>query len=201
MKKWEKILWSSFLVGLVFKLMHWPGAGILTVFSLVLVALFYFYLGVGVFNDLSLRQMFNRKNYTHKNRLNLLLGALFGIVIGTLVIGILFKFMLWPGGNILLSVGLISLLLSLVVYFFLHYFEKIFFEKRVFVRVVLIGLSSFVLCVIQSDSFIDFYYPNDPEYANTLKQIVHNPSDSVAQENFIQLRNERTTISKKKTTN
>lgn len=200
MKKWEKILWSLFFVGLVFKLMHWPGAGILTVFSLVLVSLFYFYLGIGVFNNLSVKQMFNRKNYTHKVRFNLLFGALFGIVLATLVIGILFKFMLWPGGNILLSVGLISLLISLVVYFFLHHFGKIFFEKRVFVRVVLVGLASLGLCVIQSDSIIDFYYPNDPEYANSLKQIIHNPSDSVAQENFIQLRNERATISKKTST-
>lgn len=200
MKKWEKILWSLFFVGLVFKLMHLPGAGIITVFSLVLVSLFYFYLGIGVFNNLSVKQMFNRKNYTNKIRFNLLFGALFGIVLATLVIGILFKFMLWPGGNILLSAGLISLLISLIVYFFLNHFGKMFFEKRVFVRVTLIGLTSLGLYVIQSDSIIDFYYPNDPEYANSLKQIVHNPSDSVAQENFIQLRNERTTISKKKST-
>lgn len=196
MKKTEKILWSTFIVGLLFKIMHWPGAGILTVLSLALVSILYFYSGIGLFNNLSAKQMFQKKSYQHKKRFNILFGALFGLVLSILVIGFLFKFMLWPGGNMMLSIGLISLLIVVSFYLVLKSKGKVFIAKSAFVRVSLVSFISLCLYGIQTDSIVDFYYPNDPLYAEALKQIIHNPNDSGVQENFIKLKEERMSFSR-----
>ena len=188
MKKLEKILWGVFVIGILFKIMKWPGAGILTITSLGLVSSFYLYLGIGIFNNLTLKAMFSKDSYQYKHRFNLLFGAIFGIVLAALVIGFLFKFMLWPGANVLLILGLFSLLFSLLMYYLLLKKKKVNLAKSSFYRIVLIGILSLSLSIIQSDSIIDFYYPNNPEYAKALKEIIQNPSDIKAQQQFDSIR-------------
>lgn len=191
MKRMEKILWSLFIVGLLFKIMHWPGAGILTIFSLAFISVLYFYLGIGLFNNLSINSMFKKESYSHNQRYNLLFGAVFGIILATLVIGFLFKFMLWPGGNMMLSIGLISILIILSIYLLIKNNSKVSIAKSAFFRVAFVIFISLCLYGIQTDSIIDFYYPNDPRYAEALKQIIHNPNDTAVQENFVKLKEER----------
>jgi hypothetical protein len=195
MKKTEKILWSTFIIGLLFKIMHWPGAGILTVLSLALVSILYLYSGIGLFNNLSAKQMFRKKNYQYKKRFNLLFGALLGLVLSILVVGFLFKFMLWPGGNMMLSIGLISLLIIVSIYLVMKNNDMVSIAKSAFFRVALVSFISLCLFGIQTDSIVDFYYPNDPRYAEALKQIIHNPNDSAVQENFIKLKEEKMNFS------
>ncbi len=191
MKKLEKILWGVFVIGILFKIMKWPGAGILTITSLGLVSCFYLYLGIGIFNNLTLKAMFSKDSYQYKHRFNLLFGAIFGIVLAALVIGFLFKFMLWPGANVLLILGLFSLLFSLLMYGLLLKKKKVNLAKSSFYRIVLIGILSLSLSIIQSDSIIDFYYPNNPEYANALKEIIRNPSDMKVQQQFDSIREQQ----------
>ena len=191
MKKSEKILWGVFVIGILFKIMKWPGAGILTITSLGLVSSFYLYLGIGIFNNLTLKAMFSKDSYQYKHRFNLLFGAIFGIVLAALVIGFLFKFMLWPGANVLLILGLFSLLFSLLMYGLLLKKKKVNLAKSSFYRIVLIGILSLSLSIIQSDSIIDFYYPNNPEYANALKEIIRNPSDMKVQQQFDSIREQQ----------
>ncbi len=188
MKKLEKILWGIFIIGILFKIMKWPGAGIFTTTSLGVVACFYLYLGIGIFNNLTVKAMFYKDSYQYENRFNLLFGAIFGIVLAILVIGFLFKFMLWPGANVLLILGLFSLLFSLLIYGSLHKKKKVSLTKPSFYRIALIGILSLSLFIIQSDSIIDFYYPNNPEYAKALKEIIQNPSDIKAQQQFDSIR-------------
>jgi len=188
MKKLEKILWGIFIIGILFKIMKWPGAGIFTTTSLGVVACFYLYLGIGIFNNLTVKAMFYKDSYQYENRFNLLFGAIFGIVLAILVIGFLFKFMFWPGANVLLILGLFSLLFSLLIYGSLHKKKKVSLTKPSFYRIALIGILSLSLFIIQSDSIIDFYYPNNPEYAKALKEIIQNPSDIKAQQQFDSIR-------------
>ena len=191
MKSLEKSLWSIFIVGLLFKIMHWPGAGILTVLSLAFVSILYFYLGVGLFNDLSINSMFKKESYSHNQRFNMLFGAVFGVILAILVIGFLFKFMLWPGGDLMLVAGLISLSISWLFYFVLSKSGKVSLAKKSFTRIIIVGIISVSLYAIQSDAIIDFYYPNDSNYAEALKEIVNNPTDSVTQDIFLKLKQDR----------
>lgn len=69
--------------------------------------------------------------------------------------------------------------------------KKVNLAKSSFYRIVLIGILSLSLSIIQSDSIIDFYYPNNPEYANALKEIIRNPSDMKVQQQFDSIRKQQ----------
>ncbi len=94
-------------IGLLFKLLHWPGASI----SLIL--------GIGLLSILFLPLMFVLKikeKQQGKDRLIIGIGTLCGILIS---LGILFKVMHWPGANLVMQGSIaIMLLLFLPLYFF-----------------------------------------------------------------------------------
>lgn len=103
-------LTSTFLLlaGTIFKLMHWPGAGIMITFGATLLVLAYF----------PLMLYFKIKESRGKDTLMHVAGFI-GLTLGTL--GVLFKIMHWPGASILLVSGLILLAF---VYVPIHFFKK-----------------------------------------------------------------------------
>ena len=191
MKRLEKILWGLFIIGLLFKIMHWPGAGILTVFSLALVSMLYFYLGFALFNEVKLRNAFNKSSYTNLPKLNLAFGIAFGISLSIITIGFLFKFMLWPGANFNLMIGLIAIVICLVAYLLLSKQNKVSFAKQSFTRIIVIGIIGISFFFIQTDSIIDFYYQERPEYAEALKKVIKHPENIEYRKALDDLRNQR----------
>ncbi|MDA9261794.1 hypothetical protein N9P38_00375 [Flavobacteriales bacterium] len=191
MKKIEKVLWGLFILGLIFKLNHWPFAGILTVLSLGLVASFYFYFGFGLFNNIKLKHLLKKENYSSIPKPNIAFGFLFGISLSLIIFGFLFKFMIWPNANFILITGIIFLLVCLAFYFVLLSQKKVSIPKNSFIRILVVGLLGLSIYLIQTDSIIDFYYPNDKPFAEALKNIVKDPSNVEYQEVFVKIRDER----------
>jgi hypothetical protein len=98
---------SFFTTGLIFKFLHWPGAGIMLI------------LGIGILSLVFLPLMFLLKvkeKQSTKDKVTIGLGTLSGILIS---MGILFKVMHWPGANIMMQGSIaVMLLLFLPFYFF-----------------------------------------------------------------------------------
>jgi hypothetical protein len=100
---------SAFLVavGILFKFMHWPGAGMTLV------------LGISMSSLIFLPLMFVlkiREKQNTRDKLIIGLGALAG---SALSMGILFKIMHWPGANVLgMSSILVMVFIFLPIYFF-----------------------------------------------------------------------------------
>ncbi len=100
---------SAFLVavGILFKFMHWPGAGI----SLVL--------GISLSSLLFLPLMFVLRVKEKQSRRDKLITGLGALAGSALSMGILFKIMHWPGANMLgLGAMLIMAFVFLPIYFF-----------------------------------------------------------------------------------
>ena len=95
-------------MGLIFKFMQWPGAGLGIIF------------GIGTLSFIFLPLMFIlkiREKQDLKDRLTIGIGAFAGILIS---LGILFKVMHWPFANLMMNSSIaILLLLFLPFYFFL----------------------------------------------------------------------------------
>ena len=85
-----------FIIGLLFKFMHWPGAGALLIASLGVIAI-----------ALLEYAIHNRKS---KSLTQNLIYPLLGVVY---VLGMLFKMMHWPGANIMLIISIIGLSFAL----------------------------------------------------------------------------------------
>ena len=95
------IVGAILIIGLLFKFMHWPGAGALLITSLGVIAI-----------ALLEYAIHNRKsNSLTQNLIYPLLGVVY-------VMGMLFKMMHWPGANIMLIISIIGLSFALVEFAF-----------------------------------------------------------------------------------
>ncbi|MBN2519156.1 MAG: hypothetical protein JXB17_01520, partial [Bacteroidales bacterium] len=102
----------SIITGCIFKIMHWPGAGIILTISILLLSLIF----------LPIAFISSYKN-SGKKRKWLFIAAFLTLFVD--FTGALFKIMHWPGAGIFLTVGmLLPVILFLPVYLYHHYREK-----------------------------------------------------------------------------
>lgn len=152
--KTEKAIAAIFLVGLVFKLMHWPGAGPLLVVSLSTLILLFFFGSFYFFSDRELK----------RQKLGLSIAA--GIILSWSCIGIMFRLMYWPGGKNMLGIPMIGLPVVLAVALYLR--EKSpgdlqVYYRNMLLRVLLVGLLAVPLYFASNKDLLQIQYPNDPE--------------------------------------
>lgn len=100
------------ITGAIFKIMHWPGAGVILTLSILLLCI--------IFLPVAFISSFRNNEKTKKW---LFIAAFITLFID--FIGALFKIMHWPGAGILLTVGLlVPVIFFLPVYLYHHYKEK-----------------------------------------------------------------------------
>lgn len=126
-----------FLIGILFKVQHWPGAGILILVGMVLVALVF--LPSLVFSKIS-------DDKGEGKRTAYLIGLLAGVVY---IAGFLFKLMHWPGAGIVILPGLI---LSAAI--FLPAFSYAHFKNELYVKGRFIFLIVTIIMAVLSISFM-----------------------------------------------
>lgn len=132
----ELILTVVALIGLLFKIQHWAGVGIILVLSLNSLAMFYFPLGFYFLKDHASKG---------QNKVLLTLTSLFHSIT---VVGLLLKLQRWQGGHIYMVIGLIASTLLLLAYLYLQkhsstaqylYNKKMALSSFIFVVVAAIG--------------------------------------------------------------
>lgn len=166
--KFEKTLLFSFLVGLVLRLLHWPGGSLIIILSLGLMAIFYFPFAFLFFKD-----------YETKKQ-NLLFSILSGLAFSFVPIGVMFKFQFWRGANDYLSLGAFF---SLIIFLFcLVMSKKVSQELRRYYNCILrrsitLILISLILLIVPSATLIKINYWNDPHLAKLKQQHYLNPGD------------------------
>jgi hypothetical protein len=106
--KTEKTLVAIFLVGIIFKLVHWPGGGPLVVVSLSTLALLYFPLALYFFCDKKIKQQ------------NQTLSIITGSILAIIPIGVMYKIQCWPGAQIYLLLGLFFTPIVLAIIYYLR---------------------------------------------------------------------------------
>ncbi len=124
-------------LGIFFKRMHWPGAGI--IISLTLLTWTFGYLFLGIKNLYAVK----------KNKYFRLVGSGAAFFIALMSTGMVFKFMHWPGGGYLVAISLIpSIIFTLIVLVTLPGSGYILWEKKfkqVFIGKLLIPWIFFLL--------------------------------------------------------
>ncbi len=134
-------------------LFHFPGAGMLTTVSLLVMANVYF----AKYSVLSRRY----RNW----RL-----IPYGLALGACSAGTLFRYMHWPHGELLAAFGTLTSILVLGLVF-LH--RDTFTEleggfRKLGLRLAIAGLICGTLWAIPEQSLIDIQYRDDPEYGRLL---------------------------------
>jgi hypothetical protein len=181
MKRLEQGAWAIAILGILFRVMLWPGAGVLLVLGLSTVAIVYFPLGWMVLGK-----------PTRKDQL-IPLSVITGLVLSLLTIGILFKLQFWPGADFDLLMGLLGAIVVEVSILSLHSrnpgIEHYF--KGLRHRVLLIGLPALLLYLVPANTLVQAMYRSDPERGALILRIQENQADTAARRALYELDRER----------
>lgn len=166
MKKVEIFLVSLLFIAFLLEF-GWlvPGSALLMGIVALLLAQFYLFLGLALFNGIGLRQLFKKDSYAGLSKLRILGSIAAGVGLFTTVIGIAFRVQLLPGGIFIITLALLCLLPVLITAIVRHSPDKKSFYQPLILR---LG-AAVVLCLLgaftPTSSISDFKYRHHPERA------------------------------------
>ena len=182
MKKAELILGISFLVAIMLYVYLFPGAGLLSMIFGSFLSMLYFYFGFAFFNNIPLSKIFKRDSYKAISSYRIAGSIAAGSVLSTVTIGLVFKLMSWPGANIIIYIGLGSLLIVAAVAIFYFSKTKNSFYKPLLGRFAIYGIIAFVFLIASKKVLFDYRFRNHPEYLQALKNSIADPTNKNLQE-------------------
>lgn len=182
-KKVEIGLIGLFVIALVLHILHLPGSALLLILSLGILAILYFLFGVVLFNNQDIKGRLNELSENAYKRPNI--GAKFknigiGVVFTIAVEGILFKLLSWPGANILLIFGIVGL--SIVTVISVRTNSKDKASSDMLKRIILFGGLGVFLFLIPTKTWLNFTYPDNPEYVQAVLDYQENPTNKELKE-------------------
>jgi hypothetical protein len=164
----EKGLFLAFLIGLILKFLHLPGAGVLLVLSLSALVLLYCPGAIYFFSD----NTYKKQN----NPLSIISGFFLAII----TIGILFKLQYWTGANVYLLIGTVTAPIILGVTLLLKLKAtddlKIYYRNMT-IRLVTLTILTTLLYITPTATLIKIQYRDDPELARLKTLYYTNPEN------------------------
>ncbi len=177
MKKAEIIFTTLSIIALGLNLLLIPGGGVLTVLTLSILSMIYFYLGFALFNDIRLRKIFKKDSYKEISSLRILGAVGVGLALSMTTIGLMFKFQSWPGADFNLGAGLLGLLIVTIIGLIKYSKNKSDFYTRIFKRVTILGGLGLILMFTPKTSWVELKYRNHPEYVDAFKKAMADPEN------------------------
>jgi hypothetical protein len=181
MKFLEKILVVLAIIGLFIRVMMWQGGELFLTVALPSLAVLYLLASWSVFKH-------------HQEGHHLFLSMLSGITFSVVFIGILFKLMIWRGGNTLLIAGLSSMALSKILGLILE--NKLVRElnsyfRRLFLRYYIIAAVGLIMWLTPYKFIVSVYHRDDPEYVRLFIRYFEEPDNMNYRAEFLQHRRKK----------
>lgn len=161
MKKAEIGIAAVALIGFLFLICHYPGSSILLIVSFSALAFIYMASGLKNFNRFHPHPATDVKQN--------LISMVSGLALAIVLMGTLYRLMLWPGDGVMLTVGLPLLAVVLVAAYFSYSKDKSAVYSWILMRAAVVGIIGLCLFVTPDDALIDFRYKNHPDYAKAYK--------------------------------
>jgi hypothetical protein len=177
MKKLEIIFICLAALGLTFKVLHFPGSGVLTVLSLSLISSLYFYVGFALFNNIGFRKLFKKESYQNISSNRVVGGVATGMALSIAALGIQFKLQSWPGARVMLIFGFSSSVVITLVSLLKKSKSTDNYYPNILKRVVAFGAISIILFSIPKPTWLAWKYPNNPEYIKAVLDADKDPSN------------------------
>jgi hypothetical protein len=174
MKFLEKLFVLLALIGLFIRVMMWEWGEMFLTVSLPSLAVLYLLMSWAVFKH---------KEDGH----HLFLSAFTGLAFSFVFIGILFKLMIWRGGNTFLVIGLVAMLLFKVIGLILEKSlarEMDNYFKRLFLRYYIIAGVAVIMLLTPYRTIVNVYHRDDPEYVRLFIRTFENPNNLTYRSEF-----------------
>ena len=177
MKKAELILVSLAIVAFGLSLFLIRGGNILLLLSIVGLSFLYFYAGLAILNGISLKEMFKKETYKNISNLRVFGSIATGLVLSITVIGVMFKYMMWPGSARMLFVSFLGLLIIFIVALIKSIKKPSKFYQNVLLRCVIYGGVACFFFFTKESTFIAIKYRDYPEYVKAFEEATENPDN------------------------
>lgn len=179
----ELILLGTAIIAFIMKLLHIAGSNILIVVSLMSLAMIYFIGGYFIFNDVKLS--FKKSEHPLSTK-RVTFSIAFGWALSTLIVGMLFRLMIWQGSDVQISSGLVLTMLPMLFLLLYIQFKKLDVGsvKQILLRGSLGIIIGLVLFNINEKSVVNLYYHDMPEYRDAMIRLIENPNDPEAQKEW-----------------
>ncbi|MGB3182073.1 MAG: hypothetical protein WBB45_11820 [Cyclobacteriaceae bacterium] len=177
MRKLEIVLAAALVLGFIMKLLHLQGANMTVGIAGSLLAILYFVFTFALVNGIRARNIFKNSSYRHTN-IKRIIGAIgLGFALSSIVIGLLFRIMLWSGATYQLLASLIVLAIVTLVAGIFYFRSRVPYYHRIFIRAGIYGVAGLVFFFLSTYTMIGIYYGDDPAYTKLYKEVIDKPSD------------------------
>jgi hypothetical protein len=184
MKITEKTVVIVAILAIVMKLLHWPGANIMLIISLMILSSIYAYFGFALFNNIRLRNIFKKESYKNTNAIRIIGAIGTGIGLSMGIIAILFYSMFWPGALIMMMPALLIMTIVTIITLVKLVTTNDKYYKKILSRlIVTLGLSLF-LFLLPFKIKMDWRYPNDPDYVEAYVKYHENIQNPIYKINY-----------------
>jgi hypothetical protein len=177
MKRFELIVGIIAVFGIILKILHVPGSGILISLTLSMLAMLYYAFSFALFHGIRLRNIFKKAAYKEANAKRIIGAIGLGWALSALIMGALFKLQSWPGGDFQLLTGLVTLGIILLIASIFYFRNKAEYYKRVIKKIFIYGAFALVLYLTPTTVLVDIYHRNNPDYAEILKKVLADPNN------------------------
>lgn len=173
----EIVLVVLAIVSLISDLFYFKGGDVLFLFFMLLLALLYLFFSFALLNGIRFRQVFKKQAYQQTNSKRIFAAVCLGISFFLMVINIVFIFMYWKGGRIMLlgNMAIIGIPLILAIIKFGN--TKDAFYLRILKRGVALFAIIFILNLLPRHFWLKLRYRNSPEYIGALEKSEADPND------------------------
>jgi len=171
----EKIIFAVILLGLLLKVFNVPISSLVLVLSLSTISMVYFGGAFYFFCDKKLKNS------------NIALSIIAGIFLSTAQIGILYKLLFWPGGQIMLLIGLIATIVLLIIAIILKIKSSEHLKtyyKNMLIRTSVWTILTLVIYFIPISTLVNYQYKNEPEKARLLNLTISDPANLEYQKQY-----------------
>ena len=152
--KIESVFAAVIILFLILKYLEVPGSNMILVLAMFSLSFMYLLIAFYLFCDKKLANQ------------NLAFSIFSGISLAIAPLGVLYKLMIWDGGQrLILSGSLISIVILVIAYFLKSKAQdnlKIYYDNMI-LRTAILTLVSLVLYITPAKTLLNMEYPNDPE--------------------------------------
>ena len=153
------------------------------ILSLSFLSILYCYFGFAILNGISFRKIFKKSSYIGISSMRIVGAIGAGIGLSTAIIGVLFKFMSWPGAYLMLMIGLLSMSVFFAYALVKFFIDKSSFYTNLLLRTAFFGGIGVFLLLIPSYTLSEIRYgKHHPEYIEALKALESDPTNEVLQD-------------------
>ena len=191
MKKIEVVLVSIAILAIIIKIFFGlTFSFFILFFSFLLLISFYNIFSFALINDIKFSSIFDKNSYKDINEKRIIGAIAFGLTLSIILVGVFFKLQIWSRANIILIVGIIQLLFILIFSVIRYFKNKASYYNKIIRRIIIIGGIGIILFSTPTNTLIDIYYRNYPEYAEIFKQSIEEPDNIELQEQMEKKRQE-----------